>query len=414
MFDTVAWCRILFCVNSLCWCIFVSKVYNICIKIVFLFGFLQGIHKLQKNDDIWPSSFKLLFFRLYPSILKPCHFHTTAFESVQSVQADVGEKPRESADVFREWGCNESDISKIFERRSSLRKADPCILQSKLDTLSHLGIESADLVKMVNCRPRLLNCKINANLKERLEFMENLFGSKEILVKAIVRNPSLLTYDFHSKVKPVVAMYESLGLTKKDLITVLLSRPTLIPRTNLDEEKIEFIRRIGVSKDSKMYKHVVSIVAISRMETIHEKVMNMEKYGVSEDEFFSVIRRSPIVLTLSVDKVQRHMTYVLGTMKLPANIVISHPFLLLVNLEMILKPRFQIACKIEDMGLVPEVKGPLLLRAVRMSEKRFIKAFISCHPENVAEELLKLYKDAKCVKRLAESSKKNFHTGFPF
>lgn len=350
-------------------------------------------------------------FSLYP--------YTTACESIESIQdeielAGVGEKTRESADVFREWGCSESDISKIFERRSSLRKADTRILQSKLNMLSRLGIKSTDLVKMVHCRPRLLNCKINVNLNERLEYMEDLFGSKEVLVKAIVRNPSLLTYDFHNKVKPVVALYESLGLTKKDLITVLLSRPTLIPRTNLHEEKIEFIHRTGVSKASKMYKHVVSIVAISRMETIREKVMNMEKYGVSEDDFLGVIGRSPYVLTLSVDKVQRNMTYVLGTMKLSASAVIHYPFLLYFNLETILKPRFQVACKIEDMGLVPQIKGPLLLRAVRMSEKRFIKVFISCHPDNVAEELLMVYKDAKCVRRLAESSKKNFHTGFPF
>ncbi|KAG6409998.1 hypothetical protein SASPL_128042 [Salvia splendens] len=176
-------------------------------------------------------------------------------------------------------------------------------------------------------------------------------------------------------------MYESLGLSKNDLITVLLSRPTLIPRTNLNEEKIDYIRRTG---------------------------------GLSEDDYLGLIGCSPLVLTLSVDKVQRNMTYILGTMKLPASVVVHNPFLIFFNLERVLKPRFQIACKIEDMGLAPQIKGPLLLRAMRMSDKRFTKAFISCHPESVAKELLTAYKDAKCVKRLAESSKKNLHTGFPF
>ncbi|KAL1553036.1 hypothetical protein AAHA92_13762 [Salvia divinorum] len=340
-------------------------------------------------------------------------------ESIESLQKETesagdGEKVRESAEIFQEWGCSESDVSKIFERRSSLRKMDIHNLRSKLDILSRLGINSADLVKMIHCRPRLLNCRINIDLNERLVYLEGLFGSKEVLVKAIVRNPSLLTYDFHNKVKPVIAMYESLGLSKNDLITVLLSRPTLIPRTNLNEEKIDYIRRTGVSECSKMYKHVVSIVAISRMETIHEKMMNMEKYGLSEDDYLGLIGRSPLVLTLSVDKVQRNMTYVLGTMKLPASVVVHNPFLIFFNLERVLKPRFQIACKIEDMGLAPQIKGPLLLRAMRMSDKRFTKAFISCHPEGVARELLTAYNDAKCVRRLAESSKKNLHTGFPF
>ncbi|KAK4418010.1 hypothetical protein Salat_2213700 [Sesamum alatum] len=382
----------------------------------FFTSFSTGLHQLQKTDGIASQNFELLSFSSPSYVIKPSVFYTTACERLheQIDLASVGDKTKDSAGVFREWGCSESDISKIFERRPSLRKMDIQILQSKLEILSHLGINSTDLVKMVHCRPRFLNCKINVWLNERLEYLEALFGSRQVLVKAIVRNPSLLTYDFHNKVKPVIAIYESMGLSKGDLITVLLSRPTLIPRTTLDDEKIDYIRKTGVSKESKMYKHVVSLFAISRTETIREKVMNLEKYGLLEDEIFGLIGRSPLVLTLSVDKVQRHMTFILGTMRLSASVVLRNPFLLYFNLETVLKPRFQIACKIEDMGLVPEIKGAALLRALRMSDKRFVSAFINCHPENVAEELMTTFKNAKCVRRLAESSKKNFNKGFPF
>ncbi|KAG8389610.1 hypothetical protein BUALT_Bualt02G0247000 [Buddleja alternifolia] len=379
----------------------------------------DGTHQLQETDDVASQYLKLLSYSSSPYIVKPSLFYTTACVSGETLDgqfklAGVGDKNKNSADIFREWGCSENDISKIFERRPSLRKTDIRILQSKLEILCHLGIKSTDLVKMVHCRPRFLNCKINAWLHERLEYLEDVFGSREVLVKAIVRNPSLLTYDFHNKIKPVIATYESLGLSKKDLIAVLLSRPTLIPRTTLDDEKIDYIRRTGVPKESKMYKHVVSLFAISRIETIREKVMNMEKYGLPEDDIFSLIGRSPLVLTLSIDKVQRHMTFILGIMRLPASVVLRNPFLLYFNLESVLKPRYQIACKIEDMGLVPQIKGPALLRALRMSDKRFISAFLTCHPNDVANELMEAYKDAKCVRRLAESSKKNFNKGFPF
>ncbi|KAM3268833.1 hypothetical protein P3S67_030797 [Capsicum chacoense] len=66
------------------------------------------------------------------------------------------------------------------------------------------------------------------------------------------------------------------------------------------------------------------------------------------------------------------------------------------------------------MGLVPRVKGPLLLRAMRMTKKWFIKAFISCHPEDVALELMECYRSVKRVRRLAESSKNQICKGFPF
>ncbi|CAH9098767.1 unnamed protein product [Cuscuta europaea] len=164
-----------------------------------------------------------------------------------------------------------------------------------------------------------------------------------------------------------------------------------------------------------MYKHMLTIFAISRTETILEKVTNFEKFGFTEDEVFRLLGLSPVLLTLSIDKVQRNMTFVLGTMKLSANVVLQNPFLVLVNLERVIKTRFHLGGKIDDMGLQPQIKGPLLLKALRMSEKRFLKVFIECHSMDVAEELMVFYRTTKYMSRLAETSKKKTtRKGFPF
>lgn len=382
-----------------------------------LSSFFQGLRQDQNTDYIASSYSKSLpFISSSCYVVKFSNLYSTACQCPEEERALAGDadKIRNAADVFRDWGCSESDISRIFERCSSLRKSNSAILQSKLELLHQLGIKSADLVKMIHIRPRFLNCRLNTFFDERLRYLESLFGSRDALTKAIVRNPTLLLYDIHNQVKPVIAIYESLGISKSDLIAMTLSRPTLIPRTKLDDEKINFIRRTGVSKDSKIYKHVVTIFAISRIQTIRGKIMHLEKYGLSEDDIFGLIGRSPLVLTLSIDKIQRNMTFVIGTMKLSATVVLQSPFLLFSNLETVLKPRFKIACKIEEMGLVPQVKGSALLRALRMSEKRFISVYITCHPENDALDLVTAYRNAKCIRRLAESSKKNLHIGFPF
>ena len=147
-----------------------------------------------------------------------------------------------------------------------------------------------------------------------------------MLRKAVGRNPSLLRYDFHNSIKPVITLYEEMGVSGDDLIAMLISRPTLIPRTSFNEEKVEYIKKTGVSKGSKMYKYVVALIGISRIETIREKVANLEKFGCSEDEVWSLLGRSPLILTLSIDKVQRNMTFVVGTMKLSPKLVLQHPF----------------------------------------------------------------------------------------
>ncbi|KDP25081.1 hypothetical protein JCGZ_22616 [Jatropha curcas] len=363
------------------------------------------------------------FFCLHrrPSAKSPFFFISTTTASYSTIGLNQvenvlegEERAEESVEVLRKWGCSENDLSKILTRRPSLRKSDPTHLQSKLSLLQDLGITSADLVKIINCRPRFLSCRINRFFEERLEYFMTLFGSREVLLKAIIRNPSLLTYDFHNSIKPAIALYEGIGVSKKDLIPMLLSRPTLIPRTTFDDEKMECIQKAGIPKNSKMYKYIVTLVGVSRIETIRKKVANFEKYGLSDEEIWSLFGRSPYLLTLSVDKVQRNMTFIMGTMKLPAKMVIEYPYLLLCNLEIVLKPRWFLAGKLQDLNLCPQIKGPLMLRALRMKERRFLKVFVWCHPKDVAEELMEFYKMTKGVKRLAEASKKSLHQGFPF
>ncbi|EEF48773.1 uncharacterized protein LOC8272589 [Ricinus communis] len=345
---------------------------------------------------------------------KPATYSTLCHAQVENDTEGGLEQPKDSIGVLRKWGCSDRDLLKILSRRPSLRNADLTHLQSKLNLLQGLGIKPADLVKIINCRPRFLSSRINHCFDERLQYFMTLFGSKEVLLKAIVRNPSLLTYDFHNCIKPAIALYERMGVSKNDLIPMLLSRPTVIPRTSFDDQKIEYIRRTGVPNTSKMYKYVVTIIGISKIETIREKVANFEKFGFSDEEVWRFFGRSPLFLTLSVDKVQRNMTFVVGTMKLPANVVLQYPYLLYNNLDGVLKPRMLLAGKIQDMNLCPQIKGPLLMRAMRMTEQRFLKAFVSCHPTDVAEELMVFYEKAKCCKRLAESSKKMITKGFPF
>ncbi|KAM5586796.1 transcription termination factor MTERF9, chloroplastic-like [Rosa sericea] len=351
-----------------------------------------------------------------PTCLSFVHttYSTVCLTQEESVVEDIFDQPKTSAEVLEKWGCSDADISQLFRRRPTLRNADLNQLQFKLNLLSGLGITAPELLKMINCRPRLLSVRIDHCFDERHEFFMKLFGSRELLVKAIVRNPSLLIYDFHNKVKPTIALYEGMGLSREELVPMLISRPTLIPRTTFNHEKMEYIRKTGLSNESRMYKYVVTLIGISRLETISEKVANFEKFGFSEDEIFGLLGRSPIVFTLSVDKVQRNMTFVLGQMKLPATVILEHPFLLYMNLEAALKPRVCLAGKIEDMDLDEQIKGPKLLTALRMTEKRFVKAFVNCHPKDVADELMEYYTKAKGVKRLAEASKKKLYEGFPY
>ncbi|XP_010472765.1 PREDICTED: uncharacterized protein LOC104752352 [Camelina sativa] len=316
--------------------------------------------------------------------------------------------------VLRRWGCDDDEISKLFARRPALQRANVAQLEFKLSLLKPLGITSSDLVKIVNCRPRFFSCRIHLVLDERINYFMEFLGSKEVLRRVIIRNPSLMLYDLDDKIKPAIESYKELGFSQQDLVAMLISRPTLIPRTNFNKDKFGYIQKTGVTSESKMFKYVATLIGVSRMETIQEKLGNLEKFGFSEDEIWHLCGKCPILLTLSVEKVQRNMTFVIASMKLPAHSVFKHPFLLLLNLETQLKPRADLVKRVLEMSLKPLIKEVNIFTALRMSEKRFLKVYVMCHPQDIADELMELYEKSKNMKRLAEKSKKFIRKGFPF
>ncbi|CAN0901946.1 Transcription termination factor MTERF9, chloroplastic [Linum grandiflorum] len=363
----------------------------------------------------WAAPRRFICFtrNVLESASDPCVSTTPATCSTKC-QPELEEAPKTSFEVFKKWGCSDTDLQKIFDRRPALRNAGVPLLQFKLNVLQNLGLKAPDLVQIINCRPHFLSYRMTGYFDEHMSYFVELFGTRESALKAIVRNPSLLRYDLQNKIKPVVALYQSMGISKQNFAKMLLSRPALIARTCFDDEKMECIRKTGVSSSSKLYKYVITIIGISKTETLLMKVANLEKFGFSDEEVWSLVGRSPYLLTLAIDKVQRNMTYIVGTMKLPANVILKHPFLLYSNLETVLKPRVLLAGKLEEMGLSPKIEGNNVLRAMKMAEKRMIKVYISCHPEDVANELMACYEKAKGLKRLAQASKKSVFERFPF
>ncbi|PRQ30453.1 putative transcription regulator mTERF family [Rosa chinensis] len=376
---------------------------------------LQSLLKLR---NLLPASPYLIPLPKCFSSPKSCIFMPTTYSTIcltqqEGVGKDTSDQPEDSVPVLKRLGCSDADIAKIFTKASALKHADIDQLNWKLELLTGLGLTAPEMVKIVCGRPRILVSRLTC-FAEQLKYFNELFGSRELLVRAILRNPSLLTYDLHKTIKPTIEMYRVVGLDMKDLIQMILARPTLISRTSFSEEKMEFIRKTGVSKTATMYKYVVTLIGVSRLETIRQKIANFEKFGMSEEEIFCLFGKSPYVMSLSIDKVQRNMTFILSQLKLPAKIVLDRPSLLYLNLENVMKPRALLAGKMHEMGLEPQITGPMILTVMRMNEKRFLKAFVSHQPMEVADELMEYYENVKGVKRLAEASKKNCNYGFPF
>ncbi|KAI0504483.1 hypothetical protein KFK09_015435 [Dendrobium nobile] len=344
-------------------------------------------------------------------------FSSSAISSDPAADDTTSTADPAAAAALLQWGCTPAEVSTILRRCSSLPLPNIRSVHDKLEILNTLGARGPDLVKILIRRPLFLSRPLASDIDRRLEFLRTLFPSDpRALLRAVVCNPSLLTFDVDAILLRCADLYERIGIPRPVLGRLLFSRPTIIPCSSLDDDKLDLIRRIGLRPHAALYKYAVSIIAISRFDTIRSKIANFERFGLSEDEVLSdLFARYPSALTLSVDKIQRNMTYVLGIMKLPVRAVIEEPKLLSVNLDRCLKPRFLIWRRLQEVGLKPRGKELTVVSAMRMREQQFLKAFIKCHENEDAKSLMELYNSAMVSRRLAESSKKKImRKAFPY
>ncbi|XP_060192480.1 uncharacterized protein LOC132621986 isoform X2 [Lycium barbarum] len=74
---------------------------------------------------------------------------------------------KQPADLFRQMGCTEDDISKIFQRRPSLQKMDVKNLHSKLKILTDLGLN--DMLKTAQTNSWIKGFNVSTRSGDNLE-----------------------------------------------------------------------------------------------------------------------------------------------------------------------------------------------------------------------------------------------------
>eukprot|EP01018_Ginkgo_biloba_P011513 Gb_15298 [translate_table: standard] len=314
----------------------------------------------------------------------------------------------EFIDFFKKCGCKEEEIGKIMTRHPILLTVNPDrSLEPKVQLLKDFGVAGGDLVKVLTYRPRILSTGLERGLLPRIAFLLDVFQTKEFLAKALVRTPSLLTYDLDKKLKPSLAIWEDSGIFGEELAALLLTRPSLLVRSSLTPAKIDYMQKLGVPKGTKRYKHVLTVVAVSRMETLEDKLQNLVRLGLTSEEARLLFRTSPYIFVFSKEKVQRNMDFIVNTMELPANIVVKRPYLLQLNLERTLIPRFLVLEKIKTLSELPDHKMTSIRTILKMPESTFVEKIVKGHPQSAV--LSQIYEMALAnASRLAKISSKAF------
>ncbi|GLJ32384.1 hypothetical protein SUGI_0651720 [Cryptomeria japonica] len=289
---------------------------------------------------------------------------------------------------LKKRGFTEPQIASIVTVRPQLIVSAESALESKIKLLEDFGFVDRNLLRLLRTNPGILNKSLKKGLLPKMEFLKNVYQSQDVLVKSLLNAPRLLNFSLEKTLEPSLAFWEGLGFSGMEFVSFLGVYPGVLSRTSLTPGQVDLINKIGMDKESKMFKYIVGIVALSRVETLEAKIENLKLCGLSAEETWQIVGAAPLVLNLSRKNVSERMNFLVNNLELPANYVVKHPSLFQIKLEKTLKPRFLVWQKIKSFNALDLP----LLTALTMSETRFVNRIIKEHPE--LKSLWTIYENA--------------------
>ena len=136
------------------------------------------------------------------------------------------------------------------------------------------------------------------------------------------------------------------------------------------------MEELGVERSARMFRRAIAVVAFIDKEVIARRILLLHNVGFSKDDVLAVVRKQPLVLGTSEQKIQGNMDFLMKDVGLEVSYIARRPVLLMYSVERRLLPRHYLLKVLREKGLL---KGqPDYYGTASMGEKIFVEKFV--HP----------------------------------
>ncbi|XVF82577.1 hypothetical protein PTKIN_Ptkin16aG0061000 [Pterospermum kingtungense] len=328
-----------------------------------------------------------------------------------------------------------SSSSKTPSSKSALLPSKPLPIpgntspesESVISCLKSYGFESTQITKLVQKRPEVLHCRVDAKLKPKLKYLIQKGFTGKLLPQLIVSNPLilfrsldshikpsfellspflagedllvalkrsgswLLTFNPNSILQPNVDLLISEGVTAERISKLLVVQPRVILQSH-DRMiyAVKTVKEIGLNPKEPRFIHALRVICSMSKLNWEKKVEAFMSLGWTKEEVLTTFRKDPLCLACSEIKVRHMMNFFVNTMKLDPKTIIAYPKLLLYSVERI-TARYKVMKVLESMNLIKEDKKIVWL--MTKSEKNFLEEYVAKNTDKVPD-LLDIYHGA--------------------
>lgn len=148
------------------------------------------------------------------------------------------------------------------------------------------------------------------------------------------------------------------------------------------EDVIVRTRELGFQPGSPMFVSGLQALIGNSRDMLHKKMELLMSFGWSENDFFSALRKYPLMVKISGNNLEAKMNFLTGEVGCDLSYIASTPQLLTCSLEKRIKPRHRVLSLLESKGLVS--KNPVFYYAIRMTDRKFVERYILPYKEEIS------------------------------
>ncbi|KAJ1258678.1 hypothetical protein BS78_10G094000 [Paspalum vaginatum] len=244
-------------------------------------------------------------------------------------------------------------------------------LAPRVAELGGLGLSRPEIARMV---PFFYTSRCSS-LHSRVGFWLEVFGSFDKLLQALRMNRAILDIDVESVAKPNLAFFQKYGISAREIVGANLFSSRLFTM-NLQslQEAAEEVEKLGVEQGSPLFRHAFALFAFMKKQDVARKKELFQKIGFSHDQVLVIMRKAPLVLPLSEEKIRRVMHFLMRDVGLEPLYIAQRPALFMYSLERRLLPRYWLLKLLRKKELL-NVDFDYYYTA-SLAEKVFLKKFV--------------------------------------
>ncbi|XP_042390242.1 transcription termination factor MTERF15, mitochondrial-like isoform X2 [Zingiber officinale] len=316
----------------------------------------------------------------------PAHFRpSNLFSSSSAASAVPPLKPFSVVEYLVDsWGLSAAEASKVSRSLSDLKSSKKP--DYFFNFLKSQGFTDSHIKRIINVNPRSVCVKVEPKFRSWLD----AGISQSDLVEIITSYPRILHYSIRSVVSSVEKrilpnlkfLMDVCGISEEKASRAMRSRPELLAK-KLDSLQT-LVRRadeLGVPRQSPMYPLLLIVLYGIDKEKFEAKSKFFKSLGWSESDFFTAVRTTPTLLTISQPYLQRKMEFFVKEVGYSPSFITQRPLILLFSLDKRVIPRFQVLELLKSENLWT-AKGNFFYY-MKLSDKKFIEKFVIPYKEKV-------------------------------